>query len=56
MAIFRPRKGKWLIKGPEMAPIRESTGNAVIQHGQKFDIPVPGNYFGDGVRLAVFRV
>src|SRR5262249_26627802 len=36
-------------------------GNGVVDPGETFsfgtagDKPVPGNYFGDGVRLAVFR-
>jgi hypothetical protein len=45
VAVYRPSTGEWLIAG--QAPIR---------FGEPGDVPVPGDYDGDGVTdLAVYQ-
>jgi len=48
--VFRPSNGTWFI-------VRSSTGAATgIQWGNSADVPVPGDYDGDGkTDVAVFR-
>ena len=56
IAVWRPRNGFWYIKGPGLANWGASSGNIWIQCGTTGDIPVPGDYYGDGtIRLAVWR-
>lgn len=56
MAVWRPKNGKWYIKGQGMTNWGDTSGNIAIQCGTEGDIPVPGDYFGDGiVRIAVWR-
>jgi len=56
IAVYRPSNGYWYIKGKEMKHWGHSSGNMAIQCGTRGDIPVPGDYIGDGkIRLAVFR-
>ena len=56
MAVWQPSNGTWQIKGGDFKDWDKSTGNVVIKCGETGDIPVPGDYIGDGiVRLAVFR-
>ena len=57
LAVWRPSNGVWYIKGGESTwNWAQSKQNIALQCGVKGDIPVPGDYFGDGiVRLAVWR-
>lgn len=56
IAIWRPSDGTWYIKGPGIKNWDSSKGNMVIQHGAEGDVPVPGDYLGDGKsRLAIWR-
>jgi len=57
LAVWRPSNGVWYIKGDNrMLHWNQSSGNIALQCGSSGDIPVPGDYFGDGiVRLAVWR-
>lgn len=48
IAVFRPSNGYWYIKGPEMTHWGSSTGNLAIQCGTNGDVPLPGDYHGDG--------
>eukprot|EP01084_Bolivina_argentea_P117494 208660_1 len=46
----------WYIKGKGNKHWGQSSGNLVIQCGSNGDIPVPGDYFGEGIpRVAVWR-
>jgi len=53
MAIFRPNGAEWCIITTNNS--WGQGGEFSCHFGEEGDIPVPGNYFGDGVRLAVFR-
>jgi hypothetical protein len=56
LAVFRPKEGHWLIKGPGTAGWKESTGNVELAFGKKGDIPFAGDFYGEGkARLAVYR-
>ena len=56
VAVWRPKNGTWLIKGKGNAHFHVSQGNLRIQCGAFGDIPVPGDYYGDGtIRIAVWR-
>ena len=49
MAVFRPSDGVWFIVGT-------TSGAHVISWGTTGDLPVPGDYDGDGMTdVAVFR-
>jgi hypothetical protein len=55
-AVFRPSNGVWYIKGHGYGHWGSTSGNVEIQCGTAGDIPVPGDYFGEGrLRVAVFR-
>ena len=57
LAVWRPSNGVWYIKGREGDKnLGISKMNIALQCGVNGDVPVPGDYFGDGiVRLAVWR-
>jgi hypothetical protein len=45
VAVYRPATGEWFIRG-----------QAIVQWGGLGDVPVPGDYNGDGITdIAVFR-
>jgi len=56
LAVFRPKEGKWYIKGPGNASWKDSQGNVELSFGKKGDIPFAGDFYGEGkARLAVYR-
>ena len=56
LAVWRPSNGMWYIKGKGNNRWNQSEGNLEIQCGLNGDVPVPGDYYGDGkIRLAVWR-
>jgi hypothetical protein len=55
-AVFRPKEGKWFIKGSGLAGWAQSSGNVELSFGKKGDIPIAGDFYGEGkARLAVYR-
>jgi hypothetical protein len=55
LITWRPKGGKWIIKGPGNKNWADSTGNIEIQNGVKGDVPLIANIFGDEKRLIVWR-
>ena len=56
-AVFRPSNGTWYIKNSSGLDGRGGfPGQIRVQYGQAGDIPIPGDFDGDGVTdIAVFR-
>ncbi|MFL6238504.1 MAG: FG-GAP repeat domain-containing protein [Actinomycetes bacterium] len=56
IAVFRPSNGNWYLHGVATERYGSTNNNVMVHFGTQGDIPVPGDWDGDGVAdVAVFR-
>eukprot|EP01097_Dermamoeba_algensis_P011151 TRINITY_DN850_c0_g1_i3.p1 TRINITY_DN850_c0_g1~~TRINITY_DN850_c0_g1_i3.p1 ORF type:complete len:363 (+),score=114.96 TRINITY_DN850_c0_g1_i3:92-1180(+) len=55
IAYFDDTKSEWWVSGDNKSFGEAPTRQFTVSIGKKGDIPLPGNYAGDGIRLAFYR-